>query len=410
MSKEIQNAPLTTALARQQSPELLRNEVDQRITRLRPMATPVDQLSRYAPARPVRSMTVDYYAVATRPMSSSVTTGTDEIVYSPSAGAFNLSVKNAQYFDVSDTVMLPGVTYDTGENMIFYVEGVNDSTLQLRPVNTPADVEANGSFEMPSVPTGAEVLRMGRAAAELDVQTSQYEALPEKKQNYCQIFKTQIEQSTLMRAANKEVGWTFSDQEEVAIYDMRLAMERSFLFGHKARLTDATKKSEVFLTGGIWYQAGKDASYKTGALDDKQWLKIMSKAFTGHAGSARKILIGGTELIEQLSLLTSGTERVMRPHEIVSRWGLDFSEMHSKFGTLYVIHSEVLDACGHSADGLIIDPEYLTKYVHVPFSATQLDLRTSGQRNTEAVVLTEVSCLVLRYPEAHVRITAKASV
>jgi hypothetical protein len=80
--------------------------------------------------------------------------------------------------------------------------------------------------------------------------------------------------------------------------------------------------------------------------------------------------------------------------------------MHSKFGTLYVIHSEVLDACGHAADGLIIDPEFLTKYVHVPFGATTLDLRSSGQRNTEAVVLTEVSCLVLRYPDAHVRVIA----
>ncbi len=51
------------------------------------------------------------------------------------------------------------------------------------------------------------------AAGELDVQTPQFEALPRKSNNNCQIFKAQIEQSTLMRAANKEVGWTFSDQD-----------------------------------------------------------------------------------------------------------------------------------------------------------------------------------------------------
>ena len=33
-----------------------------------------------------------------------------------------------------------------------------------------------------------------------------------------------------------------------------------------------------------------------------------------------------------------------------------------------------------------------------------LDLKKSGQRNSDAVVLTEASCLVLRYPEAHMRI------
>lgn len=389
---QIVGAPLTVEAARENAPELLHNDVDQRITKLRPMATPVDQLSRYAACRPCRSMAVDYYAVATRQGSTTVN---DDMEFS-SDSPLNLPVAEPKTFDPSETVMLPTQKNDEGEPIILYVISVGDTYLRVKAVNA-----ASGYIE-----AGAEIIRMGRAAGELDVQTTQYEALPEKKQNYCQIFKTQIEQSTLMRAANKEVGWTFSDQEEVAIYDMRLGMERSFLFGQKARITDPDKKSEVFLTGGIWGQAGKTATYPKGTLKAADWLKVMSAAFTGHAGSARKILIAGTELIEQLSLL-EGNNRVMLPGDVVSRWGLDFTEMHSKFGTLYVIHSEVLDSCGHSADGLIIDPEYLTKYVHVPFSATTLDLRKSGQRNTEAVVLTEVSCLVLRYPEAHVRVIAR---
>jgi len=341
-------------------------------------------------------MAVDYYAVATRAASTDVS----EDVEFTGDTLLTLPVAEPKTFDPSETIMLPTQKTEGGEPMVFYVVSVGDKSLRAKPVNIRSD--SSGVIE-----SGAQVIRMGRAAGELDVQTTQYEALPEKKQNYCQIFKAQIEQSTLMRAANKEVGWTFSDQEEVAIYDMRLGMERSFLFGTKARITDPDKKSEIFLTGGIWHQAGKDASYPKGKLTGADWLKVMSTAFTGHAGSARKILIAGTELIEQLSLL-EGNNRVMLPGDVVSRWGLDFTEMHSKFGTLYVIHSEVLDSCGHAADGLIIDPEYLTKYVHVPFSATTLDLRKSGQRNTEAVVLTEVSCLVLRYPDAHVRVTAGA--
>jgi hypothetical protein len=72
-----------------------------------------------------------------------------------------------------------------------------------------------------------------------------------------------------------------------------------------------------------------------------------------------------------------------------------------------VVHSETFDLCGHSDDGIIIDPEYLQKYSHIPFSAMVLDLKKSGQRNTDAVVLTEASCLVLRYPEAHMRIVTR---
>ncbi len=404
MSKQITGEPLTLANTLETAPELLRNEVDARITKLRPMATPVDQLSRYAASRPCRSMTVDYYAVATRGTETTVATATADTSINPGTQSkITLTVKDGSIFEQSDTVILPDSETFNGSPMVFYVGEVSDNSLSLYPTFTQ-----NGSISsIPAIKVGERVIRMGRAAAELDVQTSQYEALPEKKQNYCQIFKAQIEQSTMLRAANKEVGWTFSDQEEVAIYDMRLGMERSFLFGNMARITDPAKKSEVFLTGGIWNQAGKDATYPAGNLTAAAWLKVMSEAFTGQGGSARKILVAGTELIEQLSLL-EGNQRVMLPGDVVSRWGLDFTEMHSKFGTLYVIHSEVMDSCGHSADGLIIDPEYLTKYVHIPFSADTLDLRTSGQRNTEAVVLTEVSCLVLRYPEAHVRVTALA--
>ena len=68
--------------------------------------------------------------------------------------------------------------------------------------------------------------------------------------------------------------------------------------------------------------------------------------------------------------------------------------------------SEIFDACGHEDDAMVIDPEYLQKYTHIPFKAMPIDLLKSGQRNSEAVVLTEASCLVLRYPGAHLRIVA----
>lgn len=58
---------------------------------------------------------------------------------------------------------------------------------------------------------------------------------------------------------------------------------------------------------------------------------------------------------------------------------------------------------------MIIDPQMLTKYVHIPFTTEKLDLRASGQRNTDAVVITEASCVVLRNPAAHLRIVASTS-
>ena len=68
--------------------------------------------------------------------------------------------------------------------------------------------------------------------------------------------------------------------------------------------------------------------------------------------------------------------------------------------------SEIFDQCGHENDGFILDPDCLTKYVHVPFHTETLDLRRSGVRNTDAIVLTEASCLVLRHPESHMKVVA----
>lgn len=379
---------------------ILKNDIDQRLVKLRPMATPVDQISRYGRQRRVNSMEVEYYAVAMRGFETTLTKSITAIDNLTSNNVITLRVVQPDVAETTDTLMIDGAVGSNGAPIVFYVVSTVPETGEIRV----APVGDNLDCPMPTLANGTRVVRMGRAAGELDVQTGLYEALPEKKTNNCQIFKQQIEQSTLLARHGKKVAWTLADQEEVAVYDMRLSMERTFLFGSKAKYMDPNKKSEVFFTGGIWAQAGSEATYSGERMTHDEWVKIMSRAFTGHDGSSRKVLIGGTGLIERLSAMDGGQRRVMTPDTKVTRWGLDFSEIVSKFGRLYVVHSEVMDSCGHRDDGIIIDPEYLTKYVHTPFKAESLDLRKSGQRNTEAVVLTEISCLVLRYPQAHCRV------
>ena len=68
--KLVTGEPLTTDLVREGSPSLLRNEIDKRIVRIRPMSTPIDQLSRWNGARKSSSMIVDYYSVDVKPTKS----------------------------------------------------------------------------------------------------------------------------------------------------------------------------------------------------------------------------------------------------------------------------------------------------------------------------------------------------
>ena len=61
-SVHVMGGPLTTAITNQEMPELLLSDVDSRLVKVRPMATPIDQISRLAPSRKCDSM--DFLDVA----------------------------------------------------------------------------------------------------------------------------------------------------------------------------------------------------------------------------------------------------------------------------------------------------------------------------------------------------------
>lgn len=411
--EHVVGGPLVTDLTRQASPSLLLNEIDQQIVKIRPMATPLDQISRYGGSKHAGSMIVDYYSVDTKPTKTELLEAYSEgDGLSPGGNnQFTLVTDNDDIFDVADTILVQGVngyeadgvTPSSAELVLYVTKRDAASGLVVMPVNGKT---VNGTPNcLPDIDEGTPLVRMGRAHTELDVQSAQFEALPFKDENFCQIFKMQVEQSLLQKLSNKEVPWTMSDQEEAAIYDMRLGMEKSFLFGYKKKMWDPNKKEQVYFTRGIWKQAGKQWNYTTPSFTREQLVELMRQTFTGNNGSKRKILLGGSKLIGYLSNLDY--DRVVLSRESVSKWGIDFTQLTSKFGTLYTLLSEVFDEVGMSENGIIIDPEYIQKYVHIPFTTEQLNLKGSGVRNTDALVMTEASCLVLRYPKSHMRIVRR---
>ena len=360
-------------------------------------------------------MIVDYYSVDVKPTKAILA----EAYTEPASGSattaaqkVQITTSNNDIFEVSETILVQGVKgYESDgktpskADLVLYISS-KEETGELNVYAINGKTIGNITGCVPSIEQGTTLIRMGRAATELDVQTAQFEALPVKDQNYCQIFKMQIEQSTFQKIANKEVEWEFSDSEEAAIYDMRLGMEKTFMFGVKSRIYDSKKKEEVSLTGGIWWQAGKEYTFDPEKeLTQEDLIDIAKEAFTGNGGNKRKILIGGSDFIGRINKLD--VNKIVSADEDFVKWGIDFSEIRSKFGRLFILYSEVFDECGMSDYGFIFDPEFLSKWSHVPFDRQVLDLKGAGVRNTDAVVLTEASCLTLRYPAAHMRIIPK---
>ena len=416
-SKIVSGESLTTDISRKESPDLLMNEVDNVITKIRPLSTPIDQISRVARARKSQSMIVDYYSVDVKPSRTTVKTeytepGSEEAT--TNAQRVKLVTANDEIFEVSETLLAPGLkgyeadgTTVSKSDLVLYVSSKDeDGSIYVYAING----KKIGTIEncVPSLSAGQAIIRMGRAATELDVQTGQFEALPVKEQNFCQIFKMQVEESTLQKIAKKNVPWRFSDSEEAAIFDMRLGMEKTFMFGVKRQIYDAKKKESVYLTGGIWWQAGKEYEYDASAgFTQNDLVDIMKEAFTGNGGTKRKMLVGGSDLIAAINKME--ITKVINASETTAAFGMDFTQIVSKFGKLGVIFSEVFDDCGMSGYGFIVDPDLITKWSHIPFGKEQLDLKKAGIRNVDATVLTEASCLTLRYPAAHMRIVPQGA-
>ena len=82
----VTGGPVTTDAVHESSNDYLLNEIDRQITKIRPMATPVDQLSRLAGAKRCGSMVVDYYNVDTKPTKCTLKTAVtlpDDGMYMP---------------------------------------------------------------------------------------------------------------------------------------------------------------------------------------------------------------------------------------------------------------------------------------------------------------------------------------
>lgn len=402
-------------------PNFYLSDVDKRIVKIRPMATPIDQISRYAKSSSSNSFEVKYYSVGTREITC---TTNAEMTAMTNGASRALPVNDANMFTLDDTIRVVGVPAITKSDGTAYTEDDNiipdlvlcvcgkDSTTNIPivyAVNGAMDSSSKQPILVPKIPAGTTLVRMGKACGELDVQTGRFNNIPMPEIQYCQNFMIQVEQSTFDKIANKEVNWDFSDIEEDGIYDMRLAMENTYLFGHKNKIKHISKDGMMtWFTGGIWWMAGKDievgewdAEKKCAIITDDNLVDITKDLFVGTGiGNKRKILLCGSDMLSAFSKIKSEKFRLKESVEV---WNLKFKSWDTDFGEVLTIHHELFDLNKMSDCGFAMDPEYLSKKTHVSWARNVLDLQKAGLRRTDAVVIQEVACLYLRYAKAHAR-------
>lgn len=413
-------------------------QINKTIVEMKFTGTPIDQILRQASTNKSESITVKYYSVGQRPLRATLS---KDFTAMTTETPQSIELEDNNIVGAMDTLLvlkedgsfipgyLPGTsTEDPSHPLMLRVHAINSET------NLPLVYAVNGKqssnknpYLIPALTKGTVFLRMGRAAAEKDVSTGRYYQLPSPDEQYCQRFIMQVEQTIYDRLSKKEVDWSFSRIERMAMEDMRIGMEASGLFGIKSKHA-VNGQGNVYTCEGIWYRAGKD-------LEIGHWEKVLDAAGqpvvdngeyvqqyvisedelvdlvgriiegAGNGSRTKLVFVDNTIYSALCKIKTNNRTRIFEPERNYNNWKLDFQSFESMGTKLMFYRHDLFNAWGFNGKGFSLDPEYLDKWVFQNWERSEYDLKELFISNSDAVVMQEFSCWTLGFPDAHARLT-----
>lgn len=403
--------------------DVYEDQYDELISKVRIARTPIDQISRRSRrSSKVKNMefrygSIDYLPIETT-TSAALTESSTTSDYTSDSMEAVLKVNNASLFNRRDIIIVKGVngykpnsaTADTGVDLKLWVLDRNGNT-ELKVIAVNGKKIGTTYNQIPTIASGTTLIRVAKACAELDSQAPGYSILPTSDEQFCQKFMAQVEQSTIDALTAKRFNITLNDQEEATLADMRLGMEGVFLFGTRGKIIDPETRRNVWFTGGIWNTEGlrnltwtdSSSSSNTSPLGVPRFINWAKSMFTGPAAgkSDKRVVICGSALLEGVQNALFSSQYATNTFK---KWDLEFTEFKTVFGSFEFILDEVFDLHVMPKCGLILDPDYLERYVFEPFGRNTLDLDAQGTRDSKAIVLREISAMVLKSPNNHARI------
>lgn len=400
---------VTTAEVAAAAPDLLMSTVSQKITEMKPARTPLDTIIRSATKKSVKSFKTDYYAVDVLPFVDTVAT-----TYTKPATGVELAeviVTNIDMWRQDDTALAVGIagSDSTVGDLVLFIADVDVANSKLKVQALNGTVEG-ALIVVPTIASTTVLVRMGNCKAQKDASTSPYAMIPEKEYNYCQIFMAQIEEGTYEAMHKKEVEWSFSDFEALGIYDMKTTIELSYLFGFRKEFVDKLGRDTKYACGGITREIDQSVEYGTGGADrtvtNDTVIGWCQDAFTGNSGSDTRILFSGSKLTKYISAIDFTKQLGGGATEV--KFGIEWKVISTNFGKLLWKLHPLFAEIGWDEKGIILDVNQLEKHEFLPMGARDIDLLSSGQSKVNAKAIDEASCPILRYPDCHRIVKAKA--
>jgi hypothetical protein len=377
----------------------LEDDLNPTLVKIRPQDTPIDTITRMiGNTEKSESWEAGGWEIGTREVSDTITKVETNAV----------TVATPDMWLVGDTFVLvktEGPYLDGGKPVSCLVTAKSGNVLSVQRVG------ASTSTSMPTISTvaGIELLRLSRAVSELTASVTGFAIQPTDRKYFNQTHMCQVEESVIHALHKKKVAMDFSTYKEQTLWDFKRGMEFANLFQVGGLSKDADGNL-VHLATGIWWQIENETEieYKENGLSDAEWNAIGKDIFEGNNGSDRRFLLAGPDLMLQISKVPSYQKQLEAKNTEVIL-GVRVYKIETPFGELLVKPMGTLFDGYFSKCGIVLDVNYLKKFVMEPLTATVLELDKTGQRRVKnAVRMHETYSLFLENLPVHRRLVPKA--
>ncbi len=393
---------VTTGKVKVAAPNLLRPEISNTITKVRPDIFPMDTILRQVGhIGKCDSREYKFYSSAVRGVADTLTAAH---IFAE-VDSCELSVTNVHIWLKDDIAFFPEKTDNNLKEIRAKITKVDNAGKKITvvAVNGVGASSAGAGTFMPALLNATAIVRIGNAKGEVDAQNTPYANLPTDTTNYVQIFMCQVEESLVESSHNKEVEYNINDFQTDAIYDMRRMAELTMLFGYpKQDVFDPEAQKTVDLMGGAKYYITKTATYDaTVAGTDTVFNSWGNKIFAGNNGSYTRILFAGNGLIEWLMNIPV-IQKQLAANKTETVAGLKFKVIETFWGDLLVRrHQAFDDVKGYTFNGLVLDIDNVERRIRTATETQKLELDKTGIRRVNAFRILEEWTLAFRNPSTH---------
>ena len=380
----------------------LDEDLNPTIVMIRPQDTPVDTITRMVGnTEKSESWEAGGWEIGTRQVTDTI----------DSIKAGHVKFANPEMWLVGDTFLVLDangpvlVKNAKGEDVELSCVIADKATADGFPVYKVGDTMADANLA--ALTGDFTAIRLSRAVSELTASVTGFALQPSTRKVYNQTHMCQVEESVIHAIHKKKVTMDFSTYKEQTLWDFKRGMEFANLFQVGGLSKDANGEL-IHLSTGIWWQMNQQSEIDySKAMTDDDWNKLGKDIFEGNNGSDRRFLLAGPDLMIQISRVPAYAKQLEAKNtELVL--GVRVHKIETPFGELLVKPMGTLFDNYFSKCGIVLDVNYLKKYVMEPLTATVLELDKTGQRRVKnAVRMHETYSLFLENLPVHRRIVPK---